>query len=421
MSSGESLGHARVRFGFKTKKPVSSSRLSKKRKRAGSAQSEEHDSSDMIYFMETYLKQNSHTLWNLLQTSQVWKEFEANMSYMSKDIEALKAENKEYQQKLAIADGRLTRSEKQIKRLNDKIVDLSTRQMRDNLIFKGIPEKKGEKSDDLKEFVSCFAKQRIDEGSLRNSEENMKKVHIERIHRMGKFRPNGTRKVIAKLNPEGKEIMMQHLPKMDRRKSNILVSQQFPPEVHAKREKLWSSFVKAKEEGKDPRWNIDQLHIGNSTLKPQVDSVRDINKVCSDEAILLKPKHAPVATISNSHFQGHAVDIRDVDDVIPALQALCMDTRVAGATHIMYAYRVGSSGSSMENWEDDGEWGGGRKIMEAIHEADVYGKLICVTRWYGGQNIGPARFDAISTQAKAALSLRTRGRFTSGEWDNDCF
>ncbi len=79
---------------------------------------------------------------------------------------------------------------------------------------------------------------------------------------------------------------------------------------------------------------------------------------CTEIAIKLKTRHTHVTTIDKSHFQGHKVDITKVDEVIPALKTLQKDTRVAGATHIMYAYHVGNESFSIQNWEDDGEWGG---------------------------------------------------------------
>ena len=61
----------------------------------------------------------------------------------------------------------------------------------------------------------------------------------------------------------------------------------------------------------------------------------------------------------------------------------------------MYAYRVGTERYSIHNWEDDGEWGGARWIMEAISSKNVYNRLVCVTRWYGGKHMGRARFETI--------------------------
>ena len=62
-------------------------------------------------------------------------------------------------------------------------------------------------------------------------------------------------------------------------------------------------------------------------------------------------------TYNGNHFQGHTVDIKNEDDVVPAMKALVADSRVSGAAHVMYAYKAGSSSYYISNWTDDGEWG----------------------------------------------------------------
>ena len=92
------------------------------------------------------------------------------------------------------------------------------------------------------------------------------------------------------------------------------------------------------------------------------------------------------------------------DDLIPAIQPLCQDQRVAGSTHIMYAYRVGNDNYNISNWEDDGEFGAGRVVMNVLDERQCYNHLVVVTRWYGGQYLGPSRFDHMKKMAHQAIS-----------------
>lgn len=210
------------------------------------------------------------------------------------------------------------------------------------------------------------------------------------------------RYIVVKLNSRGKSIVMANI-KYLRKESKLRITEQFPPEIHAGRDKLWPMFVEAKQQGKQTRWNQDQLQIDGRSIKPPTDKVTDINMDMTLTATKLKPKHTAVITREGSHFQGHVVHISSKDDVVPAIKALCADTRVAGATHVMYAYRVGTERYSIHNWEDDGEWGGARWIMEAISSRNVYNRLICVTRWYGGKHMGRARFETIKEMAITAI------------------
>lgn len=86
-----------------------------------------------------------------------------------------------------------------------------------------------------------------------------------------------------------------------------------------------------------------------------------------------------------------------------------------GSTHDMYAFRVmqlkpGRSGlggagdfGTAQGAEDDGEkWGGGR-VMRVVREAGASDVLVVVSRWYGGEMLGPVRFEHIERVARAAL------------------
>ncbi len=371
--------------------------LSKRRKASGEAN--EWICEEMQDEIDHYMKENLDQLMELMMNTDVWKNKDSSLDAMNNEIQEVTKANKELKQRLAITEGRLTRAEKEIDSLKDRVVDLTTRSMRENLVFKNVPEEEQENAQKIKDKVMTFLST-----SLKIDENEIEKVMIERIHCVGKKEVGRNRKVIAKMTSTGKDVVMNHIKNLAK-DSEIKISQQFPPEVHARRDKLWRQFINAKEAKQYPKWNVDQLQIGQRTVKAPKDTVRDLNLDQTERAMELEAKHTHVITKDKSHFQGHVVDIKTVDDVIPALKSLQKDTRVSGATHVMYAYRVGNDRYSIQNWEDDGEWGGARKIMEEIQKGEVYNRLVCVTRWYGGQNIGAARFHTISELAASALTL----------------
>ena len=69
----------------------------------------------------------------------------------------------------------------------------------------------------------------------------------------------------------------------------------------------------------------------------------------------------------------------------------------------MYAYRIRSGEKLREHFEDDGEFGAGRPLMDLLREYSAQNILVCVTRWYGGRHIGPARFQMVIDNAKTVL------------------
>ena len=135
------------------------------------------------------------------------------------------------------------------------------------------------------------------------------------------------------------------------------------------------------------------------------DCVRDKNLNTTDIAANMKIKSAPHKTYRKSTFQGHHTAIWTQDDIIPALHAIYALSGVARANHNIYAYRLGDGDQIIEHFSDDREWGAGRKVLELLREHNVTNKLVCVSRWYGGINLGQARFDHIKKAARLTLDL----------------
>jgi putative IMPACT (imprinted ancient) family translation regulator len=168
--------------------------------------------------------------------------------------------------------------------------------------------------------------------------------------------------------------------------------------------------VKAKQDGKDAKFNVDKLIVDNKVLYSPVDKVRDINQNVTERAMALIPKHTGIIEVDGqgTYFQGHAVELEGKDDVIPALQALTADHKVAGATNIMYAYRSGHERYNVFNSEDDGEVNAGKEIMNVIYRNKAYNCLIAVTRWDSGKRLGPSRLQHVQKAAEEAFTCLKR-------------
>ena len=123
-----------------------------------------------------------------------------------------------------------------------------------------------------------------------------------------------------------------------------------------------------------------------------------------ERALDFKVTSAPPFTYNQSTFQGHMVDIQSQDDMIPALKAINMDTRVGQADHNIYAYRVDRGDSCVEHFNDDREWGAGKRLLTLLKDGRIKNKLLVVTRWFGGTHLGPKRFQFITEAAAAVLS-----------------
>jgi SOS-response transcriptional repressor LexA len=342
-----------------------------------------------------FLRENCGVMIEKIMSSNEWKD---SMQSHEDSILALSEENRDLKTRLAIAEGALTRCETAINKLEVRVTDLTTRSMRENIIIMNIQEQDKDKDTDIEEkLLNTF------KAELSIPDQEMNTITIERAHRLGKYTQGRTRNIVAKLNTKGKTVIMRHLKNLNREK-DVKITEQYPPQVHANREKLWSRFIEAKQQNKPTRWNVDKLSIDGHVINPIKDSNKDINIDTVEEAMKLpEVKHGALKTKNNSHFQAHTVEISSPDHVIPAMKAMCADTRIAGATHVSYAYRIGTERYHHSNWEDDGEWGAGKRIMEALNSTNSYNLLVCVTGWYGSQLIGPSRFDIIKEVATGAI------------------
>jgi hypothetical protein len=329
-----------------------------------------------------------------LKDSDLWQSQEKALNSMDQDINALKQENKTLKARLMQTEGRLTRAERKLEEANDRIIDLTARSMRNNVVIKNVEETRGE---NVEEKIRAVFQEKL-------NVPNPELIDIKRAHRVGKQSGGRTRNIIAKLSSKGKTTVMTHLknlPKGDQ----IRIQDQFPPEVNARRNKLWPQFIQARQAGKEARFNVDKLVVEKKVIDPPRDKVRDINMNVASRSLTMETKHTPVVSVDRSHFQGHKVLIDAVDDVIPAIQALCRDQRVAGASNIMYAYRIGDDRRYISNFEDDGQWGAGNAIINVLDAKNCFNQLIVVTRWHGGRNIGAERFDKIKDLAEQAIYL----------------
>ena len=376
--------------------------MGKKSNQEKRARMESDDSLNSTMNNSVELSQNSAEVEKILErvfASDRFSNMAKQISWQEERIKALEEENKKLRQKLAIVEGSVTRNEINTTKINDKVIYMTSRSMRDNVIIKNLDEPLNETEDDLE-----IKAMNIFKDLLKIKQNDLQKIQIARIHRIGKPMTGKKRNVVARLTTRGKQIVIQNLKNIPR-DSTVRVTEQLPPEIHAKREKLWPMFVEAKRKGQRTKWKHDSLEIDGRLHKHNEDRNADINLDTTEVAMTMSVKHTPILTRDNNHFQGHVVNISSKDDVVPALKALRADTRVAGASSCIYAYRIGTEQTNIHNWEDDTEWSGGRYVMEGITRHNIYNKLICITQWCGLRRLGPFRLDIIRELTKTAIEM----------------
>ncbi|KAL2760645.1 hypothetical protein ACRALDRAFT_1078717 [Sodiomyces alcalophilus JCM 7366] len=101
---------------------------------------------------------------------------------------------------------------------------------------------------------------------------------------------------------------------------------------------------------------------------------------------------------------------------------LATDRRARAATHNITAWRIRARGpdgtpihgSSFQDSDDDGETAAGGRMLRLLQLMDAWDVVVVVTRWYGGQKLGPRRFAVINSVAREAV-VRLLGEGPGGK------
>jgi hypothetical protein len=186
-------------------------------------------------------------------------------------------------------------------------------------------------------------------------------------------------------------------------KTQFVVQEQFPPEIYERRKRLWPKYKEAKEKSKTDRtvkvsWSLDKLFINGV-----VHSAKDDSRMIEPDGQYGKSlvKHSPSVTEKNSTFSGHAARLAQGISIENVLADLVSMKDTATADHMIYAYKYGTSSGCC----DDGEHGAGTRLLKILNDKKVRNGIVVVTRWFGGDHLGPRRFELIQNCAADAIKL----------------
>ena len=108
-----------------------------------------------------------------------------------------------------------------------------------------------------------------------------------------------------------------------------------------------------------------------------------------------------------STFQAHLAVVTSQDQVEQVLAEIKKNWLVAKATYNMSAYRIFDEENEtyMEDFDDDGERGGGESLLHQLQQAGAKNVVAVVTRWHGDILLGSNRFQHINKCASNLLEL----------------
>ncbi|KAJ5223678.1 hypothetical protein N7468_008220 [Penicillium chermesinum] len=177
---------------------------------------------------------------------------------------------------------------------------------------------------------------------------------------------------------------------------------------------------------KDAVESADATAHGQSSNQPSdteavARTAEDLARISLRDAFGLEDP--PVWVLSDvisekkSVFLGRAVRVANVAQAQACLEHLtATDKKAAMATHNISAWRIkqkkdggkDAAETQIQDYDDDGETAAGGRLLHVMQLMDVWNVLVVVSRWYGGIQLGPARFRLINDAGRDAL---VKGRF----------
>lgn len=155
--------------------------------------------------------------------------------------------------------------ERQRQQLSDDVNYLKAQSMRNNLIFSGIPEDNSTGSETpavterkLRDFLH---------EKMKIARETVDALRLERVHRMPSQPIAGrVRNVVARFAFfKDREAVRQQWPEL--KGTQFYVNEQFPPEVQARRARLFPKVKAAKREGKRAWISYDTLYVDGKPVR----------------------------------------------------------------------------------------------------------------------------------------------------------
>ena len=164
-----------------------------------------------------------------------------------------------------------------------------------------------------------------------------------------------------------------------------------------------------------------KLHIGNYPYSKQIGApaVKDILKVTPEQRKKWsKVKVVPgnVIVRGKCSFQGYSLITGKLETIREAyckLQEIHSDAR-----HIVCAYRIpGRNFAALQDCVDDDEHSAGDTLLSLLCDAQIFNRAVFVVRYYGGEHLGPGRFQAFTEAVQSAITHDPYNHITKGNTD----
>ena len=334
------------------------------------------------------------------------RELESENTEVLRRLEILEQSNEDLRDQVDLLRGTVQVLDKQQETMNKKVIDLTSRSMKNNILISSITG--DEAKENCKEKVIDFIKTKL------KMEIEDKEVIV--AHRLGKKEVGKLRAIVVQCTHDLRQSVFQHTKNLKDVKNEYdqkyYVEPQLPEPIATERlenRQKYRDILRANEKlPEDKKVQAEmkngKLYIGGEMQKKHIfpPSVRELFQIdnvtqCTIDA--LKNTQSTTSYEKSSEFIAYAFKVGNA-----------VETRLAykkfkqlspEAYHIMMAHKV----KQYSGHQDDGEHRAGKWLLNILEDRQSKDTAIFVARVYGGIPLGQKRFAFIEKAANEALNL----------------
>ena len=242
-------------------------------------------------------------------------------------------------------------------------------------------------------------------------------VSMQDVYRLGKFKEGKDRPMVVTLTHSSEKYKifqnMQNLRgKRNSKNAKYRVKSQRSGRKGEMENRQRALVRKNKKKTMAERLTLNivrgQLFIGADKYKKIVPAPtpRDLVNLEEDDRNRILDTEilaAPNPTeCGNCKFYGFTSMVENIQQVRDAYMKLRIQN--GKARHIVCAYRLPHKNFALySDFEDDDEHGAGKHLLDILENAGIYNRAIYVVRFFGGEELGSARFEAYKEAASNAI------------------
>ena len=322
---------------------------------------------------------------------------QAQLDDNSGSITDLKWENK-------VLKGLVQHQHKQIQSLNDKVTQLTMRNMENNIVIRGIVG--DEKKENCKEKTTKFLK---DDMSI-----EVEDGDILVAHRKGTKKDDYDRPMLVQCRYELKERIFSNLKNLkDKTNANgdkFSISKQLPESVVEQNRVIREVIKEQKEkdkslppaqrssiEVKNKEVFIDGYQVEKFLLAPQPVEIF-VDKMEREKRDKIKFAVSDTSSLNGTELLYFAFKTGQLNEVKRTYRKI--RSMHPSADHVIAAYSL----KTKSGYQDDDEHGTSSRLLKTMQANKSVNTAVFVVRYKNGNNLGPTRFEMIEQSAMQAIN-----------------